>query len=309
MKHDERDYQVLRQMVDRSPDAMMTTTEEGVIIEANPAAHKLFHRGPVELHETPVFQYLVDEHDVPLQSVIGRIIKGFGEVRDRHVYVKWGADAKERTSCRMTVYPLIEEDKQTGERKIFRVVGTFRDQTEIEKLATTDKLTGLLNKHGFMDRLEEYLRLSRRKGWPLALAYLDVSKFKPINDTYGHDEGDRALMKLGARLRQFTFDTDIPGRLHGDEFVILLIRPDRESLDKIAAKLVEATRFSIDLRLEEEIHTIDISSSIGICWREGPGIPESPDEFRRLADRAMYNCKHSPEPVDFIIDANGTHKP
>jgi diguanylate cyclase (GGDEF)-like protein len=296
-------------MVDACPVAMMTTTEEGQIIEANPAAHKLFHRGPQDLHGTPVFPYLVDEHDAPLQSVIGPIIKGFGAVNDRHVYVKWGSGSEDRTSCRMTVYPLFEEDKESGERVIYRVVGIFRDQTEVETLATTDELTGLLNKRGFMDRLAEYVRLSRRKNWPLAIAYLDVSKFKPINDTYGHDEGDRVLMKLGARLKQSTFDTDIPGRLHGDEFVVLLVRPNRDSLKKIAAKLVDATRFRIDLRFKERLHSVGTISSIGICWREGGRIPEDPKLFLHLADQAMFRCKHAPEPAEPVIDDNGQHEP
>ncbi|HVM90460.1 MAG TPA: sensor domain-containing diguanylate cyclase [Verrucomicrobiae bacterium] len=307
MKHDEREYRVLRHLVDASPDAMMTTTAEGVIIEANPAAHKLFHRSPSELHETPVFQYLMDEYGIPLESVIGRTIRGFGGVRNRHVFVKWGDGPKDRTPCCLTVYPLVVEEGD--ERKIDRVVGIFRDQTEIERLVTTDRLTGLHNEHGFMDRLEEYLRLSRRKGWPLAIAYLDVSKFKPINDRYRHAEGDRALMKLGARLKQFTFDTDIRARLHGDEFAVLLIRPDRDKLDKIAKNLVEASRFSIDLRLGDELESVEIASSIGICWREGPGIPEDPQLFLDLADEAMYVCKKADGSMLYHIDANGIHKP
>src|SRR6185369_3068494 len=140
--------------------------------------------------------------------------------------------------------------------------GVFHDQTELEKLVTVDSLTGLLNKHGLEERLDEYLRLSRRKGWPLGLAYLDVSKFKPINDRFGHAEGDRALMKLGAGLKLATFDTDIRARLHGDEFVVLLIRPELSHLPKIAEKIVKATRFNIDLVDNDRIETVAISASI-----------------------------------------------
>src|SRR5512147_644552 len=134
----------------------MTTTGDGVIIEANPAAHKLFHRLPADLHGTRVFSYLVDEYGKPLESVIGRTIKGFGEVRNRHVYVKWGSGDEDRTSCCMTVYPLIET-RADGERYIDRVVGIFRDQTEVEKLVTVDSLTGLQNQHGLTQHLDEYL--------------------------------------------------------------------------------------------------------------------------------------------------------
>jgi diguanylate cyclase (GGDEF)-like protein len=280
-----------------------------MIIEANPAAHQLFQRSPEELHKTSVFHYLVDEYGFPLESVIGRTIKEFGSILDREVYVKWGEGEEDRTHCCMTVYPLIDKD-EAGERRIYRVVGTFRDLSERDRLVTRDKLTGLLNKHGFSERLEEYLRLSRRKGWPLALVYLDLNGFKAVNDTCDHYEGDRALEKFAARFQSAAYDTDIYGRQHGDEFSLLLIRPEHKSLEKIAHNLVEATRFSIDLHDKEgRLRVFDISAAIGICWREGPGIPEDPELFLKLADRAMSRCKHSSPRPDFVIDANGTHKP
>ena len=302
------EHRVLRHLVDALPDAIMTTTPEGVIIEANPASHKLFHRDASRLHGTSVFSYLVDEYGAPLESVIGRIINSFQDVRSRHVFVKWGAGEDEQTSCCLTAYPLIVEEN--GVKRIDRVVGIFRDQTELEKLVTTDKLTGLLNENGLAARLTEHVLLARRKKFQLAIAYMDLSKFKPVNDTFGHDEGDRALMKFGARLKAGIFDTDIGARKHGDEFVALLIRPEFASLGKIANKLVQATRFPIDLRHKDDrLETLNISASIGICWREGAGIPEDPKYFLALADKAMYKCKHSPTPVDYVIDANGTHGP
>jgi diguanylate cyclase (GGDEF)-like protein/PAS domain S-box-containing protein len=279
--------QLLRLLFEHLPDGVVGTDPGGLITEANPAAHKIFGRSAEELEGKPIFEYLVDEYGAPLTQVIGREIERFRLVPNRHVYVVRPDDSKR--SCTLCAGPLVHEGN------ILRAFGIFRDRTELEELVQIDPLTGLLNMRTFLERAEEHIRMCRRKGESLALAYIDLRRFKEINDRCrDHKEGDRALKKLGAQLKKAVFDTDFCARLHGDEFAVLLTRIDREYIDKVARKLVDAISFEIDLVEKQtgELENVRISGDIGICWRENGDIPDA-ETLLSLADEQMFLCKEA----------------
>ncbi len=95
---------------------------------------------------------------------------------------------------------------------------------QLEKLAVTDELTGLLNRRGFEAQLRRTLELARRYGEPGVLMYVDLDGFKMVNDTYGHTAGDEVLKQVGRLLSDHVRSTDYIGRLGGDEFAVLLPR-------------------------------------------------------------------------------------
>ncbi len=108
------------------------------------------------------------------------------------------------------------------------------------QLAAIDELTQLSNRRGFLARAEHALSLSRRLGTPASLLFLDMDRFKDINDRFGHAEGDRALRSFSAALTTTFRDSDVVGRLGGDEFVVLLINASTQACAEALARLQHA---------------------------------------------------------------------
>lgn len=266
------------------PEGVVTTDPFGLIIEANPAALEIFGRSSKDLEGQPVFKYLEDAYGMPLDELIGREVSRHKFINNHHVYVKRPDGS--RRSCTLCAKPLIEEGT------IVRAFGIFRDRTELEELVQNDDLTGLFSKRAFLERAEDQIRMCRRKHESLAVVYIDMRKFKRLNDRFGHAEGDRVLMKVGSRLKKAVYETDFCSRLHGDEYCVLLTRIGQEHLDKVAHKLAEATSFDIDLVDQNtgQIESVSVSGDIGICWREDGDIPDA-SALLKLADRAMFDCK------------------
>lgn len=160
-----------------------------------------------------------------------------------------------------------------------------RDQAVIEQLALHDALTGLANRRLLRDRLDVALARVQR-GERLALLYLDLDRFKPVNDTLGHPVGDALLKAVADRLRQHSRATDTVARLGGDEFAIVQVgikSPDD------AASL--ARRIIRDLTAPFEVgpHTIMIGASVGIAFAPNDAVVA--DELIKCADLALYQSK------------------
>ena len=296
--YEQGQLQLLRMLFEHVPDGVVGTDPSGIITEANPAALEIFGRTPEELEGQPIFVYLEDEYGMHLDELIGREISRFKFVNGRHVYVKRPDGT--RRSCTLCARPLIENGT------IVRAFGIFRDRTELEQLVQIDEKTGLLNERAFLQRVEEQIRFARKKDLPIAMVYFDLRDFKPVNDRFGHAEGDRVLKKVGKILDETAFKTDFLSRLHGDEFAILLRDIDRTKVLKPANRLAEAMTFKIDLVDPKtgEMEVITIRADIGICWRRGGDIPDA-KALLEQADRRMYACKQSAkrgEPRLFCID-------
>uniref|UniRef100_E6QRV0 Cyclic di-GMP phosphodiesterase Gmr n=1 Tax=mine drainage metagenome TaxID=410659 RepID=E6QRV0_9ZZZZ len=173
-------------------------------------------------------------------------------------------------------------------------IGVARDITEKKKTeeliwqqANFDLLTGLPNRHMFQDRLKQEIKKAHHASLPLALMILDLDRFKEVNDTLGHDIGDRLLMEAAQRLISCVRETDTVARLGGDEFTVIL-----GELDDI--NCVELITLAILQKLAEPFHLGDriiyLSTSIGITFypQDATGF----DELLKNADQAMYAAKH-----------------
>ncbi len=159
-------------------------------------------------------------------------------------------------------------------------------EERIRHLAHHDALTGLANRHLLHVLLNQALAVHRRDNTKLALLFIDLDHFKPINDTYGHHIGDKMLIAVAKRLSGLVREIDIVARLGGDEFLVVLENiDDRESITKVVKKITSslATPYAIDsFRLET-------TSSIGISiFPEGGS---EGDSLIRNADSAMYFAK------------------
>lgn len=153
---------------------------------------------------------------------------------------------------------------------------------QLERLATTDALTGLFNRRRFLERVDETAAATMRYHHPAALVMIDIDHFKAVNDTYGHPRGDAVLVEVAERLASRARAVDVVGRLGGEEFAVLLPNTSLEG----ARELAEGLRVAIESAPFEEVGAVTIS--VGVAPLAGD-VPRALVE----ADRALYEAKNS----------------
>ncbi len=160
-----------------------------------------------------------------------------------------------------------------------------RANEKAEYLANYDYLTGLPNRLNLISTLEKYI--ADDEITTLAVLFLDLDKFKPVNDRYGHQTGDELLVAVAKRLRGCVRDTDLVARLGGDEFIIVLKKPNTSSKasEKVAKKIISAVSSPFNISDKK----ITINTSIGIALYPEQG--KDADDLITLADDAMYKSK------------------
>ncbi|HKA14035.1 MAG TPA: EAL domain-containing protein [Myxococcota bacterium] len=168
-----------------------------------------------------------------------------------------------------------------------RLIAELREaEARAQFAATHDPLTQLPNRHRFEEQLHRLLPQALRKGETVALLFLDLDRFKSINDTLGHAAGDAVLLEVAARLGKFTRRSDVVARVGGDEFLLLLndMRGDN-ALSAIAAKIQKLLSHPFQIAGRE--YWIGASIGIAVFPRDG----EDPDMLMRHADLALYQAK------------------
>lgn len=179
------------------------------------------------------------------------------------------------------------EKKQEILAAFIRVVGvaleTIRQREELARLARTDRLTGILNRQGFEQRVREEIASCLRRNSHFLLLVLDLDLFKQLNDTMGHPMGDRALKEIAQNLRAAVREQDIVARTGGDEFTVVLT--DISLRSNNAVKVIERMREAMRLEL------YNLGVSIGVA--EFPIEGRTYDELYRLADQRLYRGKNS----------------
>jgi diguanylate cyclase (GGDEF)-like protein/PAS domain S-box-containing protein len=173
------------------------------------------------------------------------------------------------------------------------VLGMYEDISErkrldqrLEQMALYDSLTSLPNRAHFLARLEQALDKAKWHGTLVGLMYFDIDKFKRINDTFGHDVGDEVIVTFARRVKDAIRESDVVGRLGGDEFCLLVELPNRQVAHTLAAKLIAIMRPV----MQAGETTLQVGTSIGIAFHE-PGA--TADELIRRADQAMYLAKQA----------------
>ncbi|MEW8084352.1 MAG: EAL domain-containing protein [Candidatus Thiodiazotropha endolucinida] len=180
-----------------------------------------------------------------------------------------------------------------GNDETTHYVGVFTDisqikeaQDQINFLAHHDALTRLPNRALFRERFDHALMHARRENASIALLFLDLDRFKTVNDTLGHPVGDQVLLEVSKRMNQIIRASDTLARLGGDEFVLLLEeQTDAQHAAVVARKLIDL--FSRPMIIGE--HELVVTASIGITLYPNDG--DDPDKLIRHADRAMYEAK------------------
>lgn len=275
-----------RNLTETAQDAIVTTNMKGMITYANPAAKALasgkavvgmvlkdfLPPDSVEHHYDQIFDLLSRGFSETL-SYESKIMRSPG---DDPLYF----DVKSSTLWnRGEPSGILLVARDATERK--------RTEEEIRLMAIIDPMTGLLNRRGFISLAEQQMKAAVRSCKKMLLFFIDLDGLKFINDTWGHEEGDRALRRTSAILKNTFRESDIVARLGGDEFATLVY--DSPELPEVIMKRLQC-------RTDEECAASDlpyiISMSIGIADYD-PSVPCSIHELMYEADQLMYNQKKS----------------
>jgi len=193
-------------------------------------------------------------------------------------------------ACRINISTL--KDELTGET--LNYVGMFSDVTEIrqqqermEHLAHHDPLTDLPNRLEFMDRLSQEVSRTVRYDRMMAVAYIDLDGFKPVNDDYGHLVGDLALKEVAERLRFAVRKEDVVARLGGDEFAVIFSDlKSKNHIDRLVSRII----FDLAQAYEDlNGFTVQMSASVGVAICPDDAVDA--DSLLKMADDAMYEVK------------------
>ncbi len=185
-------------------------------------------------------------------------------------------------------------------QRIKRIIEANRAEQHIRHLAYNDVLTGLPNRAMFIDQLGQLIETARAGGESVAVMFLDLDRFKYVNDTLGHEVGDRLLVAVAQRIRRSVRNADCVARLGGDEFTVVLSNVNGPSPAVAAAQNIcraLATPFQIDG------HDIFVSTSVGISLYPHDGIDV--DTLLKHADTAMYRAKKTNSGFQFFEAAMG----
>jgi diguanylate cyclase (GGDEF)-like protein len=174
------------------------------------------------------------------------------------------------------------------------ITGRKRSEEELRYMATHDPLTKLPNRTLFGDRAAQAMARARRYRHFVGVMMVDLDRFKQVNDTLGHETGDRLLKAVAARLRSLVRDSDTVARLGGDEFVVLATDlPAPETASIVADRLIDALSRPVPVG----DRSIDVSASIGASVFPGDG--ETFDELPARSDVALYRAKENRGTVAF----------
>jgi diguanylate cyclase (GGDEF)-like protein len=171
---------------------------------------------------------------------------------------------------------------------IAMILDNLRLKRELKRQSIVDVLTGAYNRNFFMNRMSLEVRRARRYNRPVSLVFIDVDHFKPINDCYGHLQGDQVLRDLGKVLREHIRETDILCRYGGDEFVVLLPETDTRMAGETAEKLVHAVREHHFANLDDPGQRVPLTISVGVTSLQPA---QNEEQFLQTVDTALYRAK------------------
>lgn len=280
-----RELRLARLVFEAANEGMVVTDISGVILTVNPAFCEISGYHPDEVvGKTPAILNS-GLQDPEFYRNMWESLKGSGrwagEIVNRRkngeIYPEWlSIVAVEDSSQRSTRYVGLFSD----------ITDRKREEDKIRRLAHYDALTGLPNRILFTDHLRRALARNSRNGGMLAVLYLDLDRFKPVNDQFGHDIGDQVLVEAARRMQASMRTGDTVSRRGGDEFVALLESSDaKNTAALVSRKLIHAVSQPYDLNGMQ----ITIGASIGVAVYPDDG--DSADALLTSADGALYAAK------------------
>ena len=287
LEETERRY---RQLFEDSLDAVYVTNADGAILEMNPAGLKLFGYSMDELGGIKAHDFYTDAGD---RLQFRRAIETRGSVASYEVRLR-RKNGEEFDALITATLDRSPDGSPRGYKGIIRDITERKEfEDQLERRALHDPLTELPNRALFWDRLESAIGRASRHGGAVAVLFMDLDRFKVINDGFGHIAGDRLLAAVASRLQAAVRHPDTVARFGGDEFIVLVESlSELDDLRGVATRIVDV--FKVPFTLSgQQVH---VSTSIGMTMtRAGEvadgSVREWGEELVRRADRAMYRAK------------------
>jgi diguanylate cyclase (GGDEF)-like protein/PAS domain S-box-containing protein len=280
----------IRSVLETALDGIIVTNKMGIITGFNSAAEKIFGYSEgflkgknvsiliPEPHKSKHDSYIENYHHGKPRRVVGEIVQ---------------QQAVRSNGEQFPIELSLNEMKIEGEvyftGMIRDITDRVKSEEKIKRMALTDSLTELSNRHHFDKKFEEAVSNANRTKNSFGLLLIDMDKFKPVNDTYGHSVGDALLVEVAKRLKAEKRDTDTVARIGGDEFAIILNHLENSESVNVPLKRIShvlSQAYIIDG------HELDVGASIGVSIF--PEQSKDIDELFKIADAAMYANKPKP---------------
>ncbi|MBV8666088.1 MAG: PAS domain S-box protein [Burkholderiaceae bacterium] len=286
-KREQEQLQLANSVYESSNEAIMVVNSDNHIVAVNPAFERITGYSEEEVLGRNPKLLQSGRQSVAFFEAMWHSIRETGSWRgelwnrrkDGEIYPQ-----------QMSISTIFDEDG-----RVLRRIAVLDDITEkkraeerIHHMAHHDLLTGLPNRQLYSDRLNQSLATARRQQSRIGVLYIDLDKFKPINDSLGHAVGDQVLQMAAKRMLDCVRESDTVARIGGDEFVVLLPTIQSESDARIVAEKIRAV---LEVPFECDGHSLGISSSIGGAVYPEQGMDEQ--QLMESADRAMYESKKS----------------
>jgi len=270
--------------INSTSDLIFCCSPDGTVIFSNQICREVFNLEQEEFGTPPLFDFFAPEARDALRKQFDDVI----EVNQAgQIELQLAPGGRDSRYVEMSLF----ENSQGGDAST--VWGVCRDiterkiaQHELYKLAHHDMLTGLPNRVLLEDRLQQAKALAHRMNSRFAVLFLDIDRFKMINDTLGHSVGDELLRLVAVRLKKTLRETDTVARIGGDEFIILLSSVnDRNDVSTLSDKILKS--LVVPFRLRD--HELFISTSLGVCMSHDDS--HDSEDIVKKADIAMYHAK------------------
>ncbi len=274
-----------RALIENAHGMILILERDGTIRYISPGIERVLGYSPRDWLGCPFFELLHPDDRQAAYDEYQRILTHHNsgqesEYRLRHSNGSWPMIALLGSNCldNPSIAGVVVNARDVSER--------HEAEQQIRQLAHNDGLTGLSNRILLETRVEMAIAQARRERYAVGLLFIDLDRFKPINDTLGHAIGDALLQAIGDRLKTTVRDSDTVARLGGDEFAVLMPKIEDEcDAVTLAGKLLD--QLALPFRVDH--HLLSVSASVGVsCY------PRDADEFETLlkhADIAMYQAK------------------
>jgi len=273
-----------RQLVDTVPMGIIIHAA-GKLCYVNPAAISMLGvPNPENVLGVPLLDFVAEDDREITENLMNRLQQGESS---RPIETRFLHRDGSQFWAEIRGVPVEYESQPAVQMLIQDISARKQAEQQLTQMSYTDELTGLPNRRLYGDRLEQACSLARRRNRRLCLLFIDLDRFKIINDTRGHACGDKVLQIVAARLIQTLRDSDTAARMGGDEFAVLLPETEPEQALRVSNKLIAALKEPVPLGDQ----FVSIGASIGMASFPNDG--EDSDTLLKHADSAMYHAKEN----------------